>query len=123
MRANPADYEAGFNNIENWIKGDISEVKNAIALMPNNYVKVLFGVRHTDDGRDYQDVFTRATLKYGAKKNTPIEKALNEAKTNGAYANSDFEICDLKEWNPTPTNLDTPMVNDDDLPFGDDPWK
>lgn len=123
MRANPADYEAGFNNIESWIKGDISEVKNAIALMPNNFVKVLFGVRHTDDGRDYQDVFTRATLKYGAKKNTPLEKALNEAKNAGAYANSDFEICELKEWNPTPTNLDTPMVNDDDLPFGDDPWK
>lgn len=122
MRANPADYEAGFNNIENWIKGDISEVKNAIAMMPNNYVKVLFGVRHTDDGKDYQDVFTRATMKYGAKKNTVIEKALKEAKEAGAYANSDFEICELKEWNPTPTNLNTPVV--DDLPFADDdPWK
>lgn len=123
MRANPEDYEAGFNNIENWIKGDISEVKSAISMMPNNYIKVLFGVRHSDDGRDFQDVFTRMTLKYGAKKNTPIERALTEAKENGAYANTDFEICDLKEYNPTPTDLTTPMANDDDLPFGDDPWK
>ena len=123
MRANPENYEAGFNNIENWVKGDISEVKNAIAMMPNNYVKVLFGIRHSDDGRDFQDVFTRMTLKYGARKYTPIEKALNDARANGAYANSDFEVCDLKEWSPTPTNLDTPAANDDDLPFGDDPWK
>ena len=123
MRANPQDYEAGFNDMEKWFGGDISEIKNAIALMPNNYIKLLFGVRHTDDGREYQDVFNRATLKYSTRKNTSLEKALTEAKNNGAYANTDFEICDLKEFNPTPTNLEKPAVNDDDLPFGDDPWK
>lgn len=123
MRANPQDYEAGFNDMEKWFAGDISEIKNAMALMPNNYIKLLFGVRHTDDGREYQDVFNRATLKYSTRKNTSLEKALTEAKNNGAYANTDFEICDLKEFNPTPTNLEKPAVNDDDLPFGDDPWK
>ena len=123
MRANPEDYEAGFNNIEKWFGGDISEIKSAVAMMPNNYVKVLFGVRHTDEGREYQDVFTRMTLKYNARKNTPIEKALNDAKQNGAYANTDFEICELKEFNPTPTDLGANKVDDDDLPFGDDPWK
>ena len=124
MRANPQDYEAGFSNIEKWFGGDISEIKSAIAMMPNNYVKVLFGVRHTDDGKEYQDTFNRATLKYNAKKNTPIEKALNDAKQNGAYPNTDFEICELKEYNPTPTNLATPAVSDDDLPFGNEnsPW-
>lgn len=124
MRANPQDYEAGFSNIEKWFGGDISEIKSAIAMMPNNYVKVLFGVRHTDDGKEYQDTFNRATLKYNARKNTPIEKALNDAKQNGAYPNTDFEICELKEYNPTPTNLATPAVSDDDLPFGNEnsPW-
>lgn len=121
MRKNPEDYEAGFNNIENWFKGDISEIKSAISLMPNNYIKVLFGVRHTDEGREYQDVFTRATMKYGARKNTVIEKALKEATDNGAYANTDFEICTLKEYNPTPTNFEETTM--DDLPFGDDPFK
>ena len=122
MRANPQDYEAGFNDIEKWFGGDISEIKNAISMMPNNYIKVLFGVRHTDEGREYQDVFTRMTLKYNARKNTPIEKALNEAKQNGAYANTDFEVCDLKEYNPTPTDLTKP-ADDDDLPFaGNSPW-
>lgn len=124
MRANPQNYEAGFSNIEKWFGGDISEIKSAIAMMPNNYVKVLFGVRHTDDGKEYQDTFNRATLKYNARKNTPIEKALNDAKQNGAYPNTDFEICELKEYNPTPTNLATPAVSDDDLPFGNEnsPW-
>lgn len=124
MRANPQDYEAGFSNIEKWFGGDISEIKSAIAMMPNNYVRVLFGIRHTDDGKEYQDAFNKATLKYNAKKNTPIEKALNDAKQNGAYPNTDFEICELKEYNPTPTDLNAPAVSDDDLPFGNEnsPW-
>lgn len=124
MRANPQDYEAGFSNIEKWFGGDISEIKSAIAMMPNNYVRVLFGIRHTDDGKEYQNTFNSATLKYNARKNTPIEKALNDAKQNGAYPNTDFEICELKEYNPTPTDLNAPAVSDDDLPFGNEnsPW-
>ena len=91
MRKNPEDYEAGFNNIESWFKGDISEIKSAINMMPNNYVKMLFGVRTTDEGREYQDVFTRATQRFNTRKNTTIEKALTEAQNAGAYANTYFE--------------------------------
>lgn len=125
MKANPDDYAAGFNDIEKWFKGDISEIKSAIAMMPNNYIKLLFGVRTTDEGREYQDVFTRMTQRFGTRKNTMIEKALNEAKDAGAYANTYFEVCDLKEYAPQPTDVAN-MTSDDDLPFGDDsdnPWK
>lgn len=122
MRSNPQDYEAGFNDMEKWFKGDISEVKNAVNLMPNNYVKVLFGVRKTDEGREYQDVFTRATMKYNGRSTKNIERALDEAKNAGAYPNTIFEVCDLKEYAPKPTDLSTPASVDDDLPFGDNPW-
>ena len=122
MRKNPEDYEAGFNNIESWFKGDISEIKSAINMMPNNYVKMLFGVRTTDEGREYQDVFTRATQRFNTRKNTTIEKALTEAKNAGAYANTYFEVCDLKEYVVMPTNVATTV--EDDCPFGvdADPW-
>ena len=122
MRSNPGDYTAGFNDIEKWFKGDISEIKSAISMMPDNYIKLLFGVRTTDEGREYQDVFTRASQRFNTRKNTTIEKALTEAQNAGAYANTYFETCELKEYAPQPTNVET-KVEDDDLPFGDDPWK
>lgn len=122
MKAKPEDYTAGFNDMENWFKGNVSEIKSAIAMMPNNYVKLLFGVRTTDDGREFQDVFTRASQRLNTRKNTVIEKALKEAQDAGAYANTYFEVCDLKEYTPQPTDVGN-MVENDDLPFGDDPWK
>lgn len=123
MRSNPEDYTAGFNDIEKWFKGDISEIKSAISMMPDNYIKLLFGVRTTDEGREYQDVFTRASQRFNTRKNTTIEKALTEAQNAGAYANTYFETCELKEYAPQPTNVET-KVDDDDLPFGDssNPW-
>lgn len=123
MRSNPEDYTAGFNEMENWFKGDISEIKSAISMMPDNYIKLLFGVRTTDEGREYQDVFTKASQRFKTRKNTTIERALTEAQNSGAYANTYFETCELKEYAPQPTNVET-KVEDDDLPFGDssNPW-
>lgn len=123
MRPNPEDYKAGFHDVDNWFKGDFSEIRGAVGLMPNNYVKLLFGVRTTDEGKEYQDVFTRFSAKFNSRSTKGFEKALNDARDSGAYPNTHFEVCDLKEYAPTPTNLDTPITNDDDLPFGDNPWK
>lgn len=121
MRSNPEDYEAGFNNINNWFKGDISEIKDSIKLMPNNYIKVMFGVRAGDDGREYQDIFTECFAKGNSNSTRGFEKTLKEAKERGAYSNTEFEVCELKEYNPTPTNLNNPM-DSDDLPFSENPW-
>lgn len=124
MRSNPEDYTAGFSDMEKWFKGDISEIKGAIAMMPDNYIKLLFGVRTTDEGREYQDVFSRASQRFNTRKNTTIEKALTEAKNAGAYPNTYFETCELKEYAPAPTNVAATVADDDDLPFGDssNPW-
>ena len=124
MRSNPEDYTAGFSDMEKWFKGDISEIKGAISMMPDNYIKLLFGVRTTDEGREYQDVFSRASQRFNTRKNTTIEKALTEAKNAGAYPNTYFETCELKEYAPAPTNVAATVADDDDLPFGDssNPW-
>lgn len=124
MRSNPEDYTAGFSEIDKWFKGDITEIKSAIEMMPDNYIKLLFGVRTTDEGREYQDVFTRASQRFNTRKNTTIEKALTEAKNAGAYPNTYFELCDIKEYAPTPTNVGNIVEDDGDLPFGDttNPW-
>lgn len=123
-KANPEDYVAQLVESAKWFKGDVSEIKDAIAMMPNNYIKLLFGVRTTDDGKEYQDVFTRASQRFNTRKSTVIEKALTEAQNAGAYANTYFEVCDLKEYAPQPTNVAEVVADDNDLPFGnpENPW-
>ena len=119
----------GLENIKDYFKGDFKEIKDAIALQPNNKVKLLYGVRTNDEGKQYQTVCTRGDLilSKGANVNalTKLEKDLASAKQNGAYANTDYRVCELKEWDVKPTNLDNP-ADTSDLPFStsDDnmPW-
>lgn len=99
------DSEARLDNIENFFKGDFSELKTIINLQPNNKVKVLFGVRTADDGRQYQAAYTREFLKNGVKDYNGIAKRLNEAKMAGAYSTTDFEVCALKEYVVNPTDF------------------
>lgn len=60
---NKADAEARLDKIENYFKGDYSELREAISLQPKNRVKGLFGVRTTEDGKQYQAVYVQKFLK------------------------------------------------------------
>jgi hypothetical protein len=110
----------GLEHIKDYFKGDFSELKEALALQPNNKVKLLYGVRTNDEGKQYQVVCTRGELILynGANANalTRLEKDLANARQNGAYQNTDYRVCELQEWTVEPTNLEKPA--DDDLPFG-----
>lgn len=123
MKDNPEDYEAGFSNILSWFKGDVSEIKDVLKLVPNNESVFQFGVRTTDDGKEYQDVFTRFTMKLSAKNRAEkFKEAVEDAQNNGAYPNTVFEFCELKEYSPKPTSFNNEST--DDLPFGpsENPW-
>lgn len=122
----PENCEVMFEHIKDWFSGDISEVKNAVNLQPNNQVRVLFGVRTTEENRQYQSVFTQMFISMNASKKNAflkLEKEVKSRKDAGAYPTTEFEICDLKEYKVTPTDFSTPVK--DDLPFWDNenPWK
>lgn len=103
VNANPKDCEAYFANPRAFFKGDFSEVKS---ITSNNLIKVLFGVQTGSDGRMYQTVFTEKFAKNNAG-TTGIERALKDRKEAGAYANTEFEICPLKEYNVESTSFDS----------------
>lgn len=116
-----ADCEASLEHIDDYFKGNFKELSDIIALQPNNKVKVLFGVRNTDDGKQYQTAYTRMFLKNSITDYSRIDKDVKEAKNNGAMPTSEFEVTDLHEYVITPTNFD------DNLPFsptnsGATPW-
>lgn len=114
---NPQDSEARLDKIENYFKGDFSELKSAIALQPSNMVKVMFGVKTTDDNRQYQTVYTQMTLKVGVTDYSKLDKDLQERKANGAYSNVEFLADNIKEYVVEPTNLNTVQ---NDMPFNED---
>ena len=81
---NKADAEARLDKIDNYFKGDYSELREAISLQPKNRVKGLFGVRTTEDGKQYQAVYTQKFLKNSVTDYSRLDAELQERKAAGA---------------------------------------
>lgn len=102
--------------IQRMFKGDFSAIKDAIAMQPTNKVKVLFGVRTADDGKDYQDIYTGYILRNNSTSVTKLQEKVEEAKNNGGLANRYYEFCNLKEYKVEPTDLSEEAP--ESAPFG-----
>ena len=105
MVDNPQDCEARLESIEDYFKGDFSELKDVISYQPSNKVKVLFGVRTTDDNKQYQTVYTSMFLKNHVRDYSRLDQDLQERKQQGAFANTEFIVDDLKEYKVDSTDL------------------
>ena len=119
MVETPADSEARLDRVADFFKGNFKELEDALKMQPNNQVKVLIGVKTTNDNRQFQDVFIQKVLHNNAMKYTALESALQEKKDNDAYPNTEFEVCSLKEYGIAPTNFGTEQTqqNPEDLPW------
>ena len=117
---NPQDCECRLENIEDYFKGKFNEIKDAINLMPNNKVKVLFGVRTTDEGKQYQDVYTRKFLSNTVSVYDKLAEDVQNNKDNGAYPNTEFVIADLQEYTVQATNFNNTNNNNGDMPFDEE---
>ena len=113
----------GLEKMKELFKGDFSEIQEAIALQPNNKIKLLYGVRTNDEGKQYQAVCTREQLMLsnsaGSSAVTKLEKDLANAKNNGAFASTDFRVQELQEYSVEPTNLNTPAPSESAVEM---PW-
>ena len=119
MNDNTQDSEARLESIESYFKGNFSEVKDAISFQPNNKIKLMFGIKTTDDNKQYQTVYTQMFLRNSVTDYSKLNADLQERKANGAFATTEFAACNLKEYVITPTNF-TNTNDDGDLPFGSD---
>jgi hypothetical protein len=111
---NPQDSECRLDYIEEYFKGNFSELKEAVALQPNNKVKVLFGVRTADDGRQYQTAFTELFLRNSVSDYSKLDAAVQERKNNGAYSTTEFKAVPFKEYTVESTSFEDTKS---DLPF------
>ena len=121
-KASTEGCEARLDKVAEYVKGNFSELKGLIKLQPNNKVKVLFGIKSTDDNKQYQTVYTQMVLKPNVSDYKRLQKDVEERQAAGAMANVDFSFSNLKEYDVTSTDF---KVEDDpskDLPFGN-PWE
>ena len=112
-----------FDTTEKFFSGDFKEVQDVPSYQPKNQVRVLFGVKNVD-GKLYTDIFD-IVLSNGIKDEEAFKKfteAVNDAKTQGRYANTEFHIGDFREYSVTPTNFNNnaapvadPFANADDI--------
>lgn len=123
----PEDCEARLEHIEDYFKGDFSELREIIALQPTNKVKVLFGVRTTDDNKQYQAVYNQMFLKNNITDYSKLDADLQERKAAGAYPTTEFTVGGLKEYDVESTDLSNSGASGD-MPFpagdaaGGTPW-
>ena len=103
---NPAECEARLDGIDKFFAGDFKELKEIMSYQPNNKVKVLFGVRTTDDGKQYQAAYTQMVLRNGVTDFSKLDKDLQERKANGAYSTTEFVVTPIHEYNVESTKVE-----------------
>lgn len=107
-----SDSEARLEKIEDYFSGDVSELKAILSYQPNNKVKMLFGVRNTEEGRQYQTVYTRMFLRNSTNDYSRIAKDVAQTQAAGALSTSEFECTELHEYTVKSTDLSQPSVSD-----------
>lgn len=124
------DYVFTLEHLKDYFTGNFSEIKEAIALQPNNKIKLLYGVRTTDEGKQFQAVCTRENLMLsnsaGSNALLKLEKELTRLKEAGSYANTEYKVQELTEYNVEATDLSSsaaPAGNPGtESGTGDMPW-
>lgn len=106
---NAADDEFVLEKIKNYFTGDVSEIREAIALQPNNKIKLLYGVRTTDEGKEYQSICMRDKfiLRSNANETTiaKMDADLQDAYNRGSFSNITYKVQPLAEYEVEPTDL------------------
>ena len=123
---NPQDSECRLDEIEKYFKGDFTELRSAIALQPTNKVKILYGVRTSDDNKQYQTTYTRMTLKNSVTDYSKLDADVMEMKsrsTSASVAQTEYRVDDFQEYKVEATHITESIATTEssDLPF-DDPF-
>lgn len=123
----PEDAEIYFGDIKKILDGDISEIKDMWNLQPDAVFTAMIGVRTTERG-SFMSIYTGNMLKPGnaagsatERKISKIMRNIEDDKTRGSLADTDFEDAFIHEYKVDPTKLDevinTKMPESDGLPF------
>jgi hypothetical protein len=123
---NPSDAEVLPDHIEDYFKGDFSELKEIFGYQPNNKVKICFGVRTTEDNKQYQAAYTRMFLKNNISDYSKLDAEIANAKANGGLQTTEFSCTEFHEYQVVPSTFNpagAPMQGaPENFAGGQTPW-
>lgn len=122
MVDNPEESECRLDHIEDYFKGDFSELRGALALQPANKVKIMFGIRTDNEGRQYQTAFTQMFLRPNVKDYSKLDELIQERKNAGAYSTTEFEAVDFHEYSVKSSVITDNTDTDPFAPSSLNPW-
>lgn len=123
---NPADAECRLEHIADYFKNDFSELKEILSYQPENKVKLLFGVRKDDKNNIWQDCFTDFPMGPNVRNYTKLLAELEAAKNANRYPETIFlvdgAVCDVTEYEETPTSFSSTGTQAQPAQGGANPW-
>ena len=96
MRANPEDSEVSLD-LNKLFNGDVKELQEIVKLAVAYQVKGAVGIRTTEEGKQYQAVFTRKFAKNAVTDYSKIDAEIAEFKSRGGAPNTEFSVEPLHE--------------------------
>lgn len=134
-----ATKDPGRLTIDDWsaiCSGNIQELARYLSLQPENRVKVVLGVRNTDDNRTYQTFLNTGYISNGSSPdhNTGeyigARRLIDKYFKNRSESPYSFSAEPVREWRETSTEVTDNsgtmfddegnfVADDDDLPFGE----
>lgn len=99
--------ECQLSEVKSYFSNNFKEIKTALSARPNNKVKLLFGVKTSQDNKLYQDCFSSYPINYAVNNYDYLTKNLLDRKSNGGYPNTDFGKAPyiFTEYNVNPSVL------------------
>lgn len=100
-----ADCEASLDHISDYFKGDTSELSTILSYQPTNKVKVLFGIKNSNDGKQFQTVYNKMVLRNNVRDYGKLDANVKETQSRGSMSTSEFDCTDLHEYVVKATDL------------------
>ena len=111
------------DHLDDYFKGDISELREILSYQPDNRVKVVLGVRTNNNGNQYQAAYTKQWIKLGTSNYKNVAKDIEDeeknARDNGREPSTQYMVGPLEEVTLQATNYAAPVTSaeGDDNPF------
>ena len=113
------------DHMDDYFKGDLSELREILAYQPDNRVKVVLGIRTSSNGNQYQAAYTKQWIKLGTSNYKSVIKAIEDAekaaRDNGREPSTQYVVGALEEVSLKATNYASQASqspsSDDDNPF------
>lgn len=121
-KAKPEECECRLEHVDKMFKGDFTEIKEIMGMMPLNRIKVLLGVRtDIESGKLYQAVYTKKFLSNPTRNYKALADEIENmnayATANGRTVNTEYEAVPVHEYTVTPTTFTPTETASSDMPF------